>query len=365
MCRSDATPRKFAIGAVHCVPTASAIPRSVGAVEGAAGREGQSVFAYIAPRRTNALAAIHEAAEDELGGLAYVNGSGTFIFEDRHYRWRETASRTSQGTVDEVMCDVPYEEDAVDLIGLVELGYAQWIEGIPGTQVWAADRLPIAIGPNASETVEVDYGAIVRDAIVPVANTDYIVNSNPAGGGADESGNVTLAWQDWGAGGQAVFTNTVARTVYLTWLRVRGTPVREVSDTPQVSYEPSGAPDLASKLTFSYRLQSARPHAEAWAQYLGDRYVAQRERLPVALVNKSSALLTQMLARKLSERVTITADDAAYSPKVNGPYYIDSIEHRFCKGATLLQTKWGVVPVDVSMGIWDSSSWDGSDVWAP
>jgi hypothetical protein len=331
----------FRTGALHVTLTKSAIPRSFDT--------GQSHFSHIAPRRVNALRAIQEVANNELGGLVYVNGSGTLVFEDRHHRMRESASITSQGTIDEDMVDVPYEEDGDDLVGLVELSFPVWEEGIAGSTVFQLFPVPRAIPPSGTLTIPVDYGALVRDHIVPVATTDWLCNANPEGGGVDETGNVTIDYNDFGGGGQAVLTNGVARTVWLTTFKVRGTPVRRASDTPEVSYTPSGAPDYASKLKFAYRQQSSRAHVQAIAEYFGDRYVTQKERLPVKLLNKTAAILAEMTDRVISERVTITNDNAAYSSKVNGDYHIDSMQHRLSQGKTKMETIWGVVPVDDEM----------------
>jgi len=185
-------------------------------------------------------------------------------------------------------------------VGLVELTHALWENGEPGSVVWSLFPVPRAIGPSATETIEVDYGGgLVRDTITPVANTDYFINTAPDGSGADESGNVTRTFTDYGGGARVVFANTVARTVHLTSLDVRGTPVRTSTDDARISYTPTGAPRFASKLAFSYGLASERVRVSSYATYLGDRYVTQRERLPAALLNKDSTHLVQMLARKV------------------------------------------------------------------
>jgi hypothetical protein len=347
---SDATKREigievaqdvtFYVGATHATLFKNAIPRNFD--------EGQSIFSHIAPRRTNALRAIQEVANNELGGLVYVNGSGTLVFEDRHHRWRETASRVSQGTIDEDMVDVPYEEDAEDLIGEVELHYTKWEEGATSTTSFALFPVPRTIPANGTLAIDGDFGAraLMRDVIVPVANTDYKINHEPGGGGADESSNVTLAFEDFGGGFQAVFTSSVGYPTYLTEFAIRATPVRIGTDQPTETYTPAGAPDYASKLKFTYRIATSQPDVEAWATYLGDRYVTQRERLPVRLLNKTTAILAEMTDRVISERVTITNDNTAYSSKVNGPYYIDSVEHHLSEGKTKMETTWGVVPAD-------------------
>lgn len=347
--------RAFRVLAVHCTFYESAIPRAFD--------DGQSVFAYVAPRRMKALAALREVAMNEFGYL-YVAADGTLTLEDKSHRWRETESRVSQGTVDETMVDLPYVEDMDDRVGEVELGYQRWELGAPGTGVWGLRPVPCSIPANGTLTIDIDFGkgALVRDVIVPVANTDYtIVDAS----GNDLTGSVTLAFEDYGGGAQAVFTSAVAYTTFLGNLDIRGTPVRASTDSSQVTYTPSGAPVVASKIAYRYGLQSSEPQTRTWAEYLGDKFVTQRSRLPVTLVNKSAGLVTEMAERVISERVTLVNDDRDYSAKVNGDFWIESIQHHIDVGKTYMATQWLCTPVDDSLvAIWDTSEWDGAHVWA-
>jgi len=332
----------FRVGAAHTVTSLNDIPRSFAVA-------GSSRFENVAPRRVAAGDALREVADNELGGLMYVDESGNLTFDTHTHRWGQSASITSQTTIDESMVALSLEEDAEDLVGEVEIGYSKWEIGTAGSVVFGLFPVPRSIGPSGSITFDIDYGALVRDHITPVANTDYFIRSSPDGdtAGSDESGNVTLAFQDFGEGAQVTLTNTVARAVHLTNFQVRGTPVRISSDTAQETYTPAGAPPVASKLRYRYDFLSSAAAAETYAQYLGDRYVTQRERIPVTLVNRTAALLTQQTTRKISDRVTITNDNSDRSTKLNGDYYIDSIRQEFAFGAMSLRTVWECSPAEV------------------
>jgi hypothetical protein len=314
--------RAFRVLAVHCVFYESAIPRDFD--------EGQNVFAYVGPRRMKALEALREVAMNEMGYL-YVNGAGTLMFEDKCHRWRETASIVSQGTVDETMVAMPYEEDVDDRVGEVELGYMRWELGEAGTSVWGLQPLPRYIPANGTLTIDIDYGegALVRDVITPVANTDYTI-TNAAG--VDATGSVALAFEDYGGGAQAVFTDSGGVDLTLDSFNIRATPVRPSTDSSQVTYTPSGAPAVASKIAYRY-------------EWLGDKFVTQRSRMPPVLVNKSAALVTEMTERVISDRVTLVNDDRDYSAKVNGPFHIEGISHHLDMGKTWMETRWLCTPV--------------------
>lgn len=330
----------FRTGAVHLTLYRNAIPRTLAA--------GQSKFENVAPRRDKALKVIQDAADNELGGYVYVSPSGTVIFEDRCHRWRETESRVSQGMIDEAMVDLPYSEDADDRIGEVELHYQEWVLGTAGTRVWSANKV-YAIPANGTLTVDIDYGALVRDPITPVANTDFFIRSQPDSdtAGADETGNVSIAFEDFGGGAQAVFTSTAGYTTHLTSFKIRGTPVKIATAGAQITYTPAGAPVVAAKLRFSYRYQSSKASVQGFAEYMGDRHAPQKERLPVSLINASDALRTEMTERAISDRVTITNDNSDYSTKVNNEYVIDAIRHELDMGKKRMRTVWSVVPADM------------------
>jgi hypothetical protein len=329
----------FRCGAVHVTEEPGYIPRDFDT--------GQSRFANVAPRRMKALAALREVATNE-GGYLYVDPSPTdeganLCFEDRCHRWRETASLVSQGTLDETMVAMPYEENIDDIVGEVEFGYMHWEVGAAGTTVFSLYPVPRAVPPNDTLTIDIDYGGIVRAPTKPVANTDYTITD---GAGTDETGNVSLTFEDFGGGAQAVFTSSVAYTTFLDTFKIRATPVRPSTDNSQVTYTPSTPPSLASKIRYSFRLLSSRAEAQARAQWVGDRYVTQRSRLPVRLMNKSAALVTQMTERDISDRVTLSNDTATYSAKIDAvPYHIDAIEHHLDFGKTFMETIWHCVPV--------------------
>ena len=229
--------------------------------------------------------------------------------------------------------------------------------------------MPRTLGAGETVEIEVDYGAIVQAIIPPVANTDYFVRSAPDGdtAGSDKTGSITFTFADFGRGAKLKFVNAGSDAFYLTNLKIRGTPCRPASDHPLEIYEPSGAPAFPSKLRFTYALQSNRARAVTWAEYLGDRYVTQRERLPVTIYStKNATLTTQGTTRVIADRVTITNDNKAYSTKINGDFYIDSISQQFGAGATSLITEWSLVPADANYAIFDTDSWDDAAApWAP
>lgn len=356
-------------GLVHAVPAAASIPRGSDDLNSTID-VGQQRLARVQYHRVKALTAIQEIRDNELGGLFYFNGNGEATYEDRHHRWRETASRVSQATFDESFQGLTYSERAMDRISEIVLDFPRYIDGTPGTVVFKSNRVPILIPANDSITIEVSYGGgLVRDTIVPVASEDYKANASANGEGADETGNVTLDFEDFGGGAQAKFTNIVARPVYLTLFKIRATPVRQPTDRSPARAKPTTAPRLLNVLTHTYRLNADRRAVQSQADYLVDRWGnTQRERVGMTLVSTwtEAALAdhaTQILTRKVSDRITVINDDDPASAAINAAYYIDSL--RRTMEETRLVCTMRLSPADKDYGIWDTSTWGGADEWAP
>ena len=86
----------------------------------------------------------------------------------------------------------------------------------------------------------------------------------------------------------------------------------------------------------------------------------EQDRPVIGIVgNASGTLMTQALARDLSDRVTIT--DAGAKTGINAVFHIERIEHSISNGGTLHTVRWQLSPADAS-GFWalDVSALDTS-----
>jgi len=76
----------------------------------------------------------------------------------------------------------------------------------------------------------------------------------------------------------------------------------------------------------------------------------EQDRPVIGIVgNASATLMTQALARDLSDRVTIT--DAGARTGINAAFHIERIEHSISNGGTLHTVRWQLSPADAS-GFW-------------
>ena len=111
----------FRTGANHAAAAVAAIPRAVD--------NGVAMIERAYYPRTSALAAIQEIRDNELGGLFFIDPAGVATFQDRHHRFREAHSRTSQATIAEKFTAISYRESLDDRPSEVRFYYARWDVG--------------------------------------------------------------------------------------------------------------------------------------------------------------------------------------------------------------------------------------------
>ena len=329
---------------------------------------GDTRLERIAFDRGKALEYINRVSQEELGGLFYMDGS-VATFEAKSHRWLSPHT-VSQATFSERGI-LSYAENIRDRISEIILDFPEWDVGIPGSKVFDLFPVPRFIPPSSTLRIEAPYGGtIVSDTITPIANTDYLISTYP-GGGDDRSGDVSLAFTDFGGASQAIFTNNVAVGLYLISYQVRGTPVRYASDLTPIRATPSSPPtSIPAVVRFGYEFNSSRASMQTWSEYLAARWGdVQRERLSLTLqapwpkADITASDMVQILSRKVSDRITVVSTTLPFSVKVNADYHIDSIDLAIRDDH--IEATYRLVPVDVDFFKWDISSWDGADVWAP
>ncbi len=304
------------------------------------------------------MSAIEEVRNNELGGLFFIDGGGTAVFEERTKRLG-TAGTASVGTVDEVFWRIRYDEKAEDRFSKIIFNHSLFDVGAAATYIWNLElEKSRPISKSGTEVIKADYGFVAKDVTKPVGDIDFRVNSRADGnginlltadveeGGGPEGSIVALTWIPYGEGARFQLVNSSFVSVgWIIQLAVRATPIRLSSDEQFQEYEPANPPSLTTELEHSFDLNDHPGSVKNYAEFIGDHFVTQRENLTVTLRPRTTAVLTQMLSRKISDRVTLVNDDKNYATGVNGDYYIESIRHRIRKGAFLHETTWVVSPV--------------------
>ena len=191
---------------------------------------------------------------------------------------------------------------------------------------------------NAGDTFTgATSGATLNGGATITTIGDYVANAQADGGGVDKTGSltVTLAALDasdqfnWGKGGKLTLSNSDGGTIYVTRLRVLGDGYKlkekisaYVEDTTSQGNYGERSYDVDAQLLVTY------DEALALATDIEDKEDDSRAKIDVLLQNSTRETLTQILARRLSDRVTLNW--SAFG--VNEDFYINKVRHHIYNG---------------------------------
>ena len=307
-----------------------------------------------------ALSAQRKLAKAE-GSFMYVDGSGKFVYEDRHHRLGDggggaTDHLTSQGTFTNTMIGMDYQFSARSVRNIIH-GRGQKLTARTQAYLWETqDRPSVAAFFGALIEVWADFANPVTGIVVPVANTDWKANTAADGSGDDETANVLVAGVKYGQALKMTITNTgsPAKKVFIIpgtsdpehTLRVQA---QEYEDNPVFT----SVEDSDSKAAFGERaLDVDLPFKGnfndilSFAEYeLARRKDPQPDFTRMTVLNGSAALQTQMLARKLSDRITVTEDNLGI---ISQDYFINKEDHRVDMAGKRHQVTWSLARIGPS-----------------
>lgn len=254
------------------------------------------------------------------GGPALANvdpATGNFVFRDRHHRFIDSASITSQATFtgsesEPSYCEpVEYDIGFRDLVNSVSFEVNERMPDVEAV-IWnTEDVITVASGEVITLQAKADEPFIL--AQTPTVDVDYTL----------VSGDVTVSIDR--TSGQSVNVTIVAATTsYIQNMAVRATPI-PVARTYTITAKSQVSIDKYGEQSWSDQDPewSGRHDAQAIANVI----VAQRsERLPIftfTVNNGNDVRKTQQLTRKLSDRITIVEPETG----TNHDHYIEQIEH--------------------------------------
>lgn len=265
------------------------------------------------------LDAIKDIVSSEGGpAIAYVDPvTANFTFRDRHHRFLDTTSITSQATFSDtgsepLFCDpVDYNIGFKDLVNSVGFNIDEREPDIQAV-VWTTEDV-ISLAAGEVVVLNAVSDDPFQDAVTPVVDIDYKVLS----------GSVTVSL-DRNSGQSLKVTLAAASASYVSGLQVRATPIT-VARTYSISAVSNGSIDKYGKTSWS---NEAPPWAGRHdAQAIADIIIGLRsERLPVMSItvnNGNDTRKVQQLSRKLSERITIVEAQTG----TNHDHFIERVEH--------------------------------------
>ena len=278
--------------------------------------------------RVLAQTPIRQLTESERG-LFYFDGAGDAVFEDRHHRMKG-AHRVSQYTCDNEMVDLSYDYSDEEIWNDIRVRAFPRTVAASLVAAWTLDETPqLKAGEEVTywasfKDPDTEIPSPCKDVTTPEATTDYTANTQEDGGGDDKTAQISIAFTAFAESARLVITNNDAGAVYLTKLQVRAKPLtaynpvraREQDSTSQAAY-------FRRVLTIDLELQSNITVAAGLAKYLIRTLKDPVAKVSVEIRNKNAALLTQLLARKISDLVTIKEDESC----LDDTFFIEGIKH--------------------------------------
>lgn len=264
-------------------------------------------------------------------GFYYVDGRGYLCWEDRHHRLKAPHT-TSQWTCSaDKYVNIEPTESLKGIRNVIIIDAQPFALSGSVTDIWTLsenkDNIP-ADSPLLQPGESYDYWAkfleIADSVVPPVATTDYLGNTAIDGSGVDKTAQLAVSATIFAQSAKITVTNNDAAPVYLTMLKIRGELyVRlerlEIVEDDATSIGNYGEWHLPISLPYYQSSQIIRDTAKHQLATKKDPWSGYR----VTLFGDTDEILTQILTRKLSDRITL--QNATYG--IDDDFHIDKMEH--------------------------------------
>jgi len=262
--------------------------------------------------RGKALNEIRKIEDTEVS-FFYIDGSGNAVYEDRHHRLKGD-HLVSQASFDDTMTDLPFEYRAQSVFNKVKCSVTPhdvaalaeiWqLVDVPNSETLAG--VP-SLSPGESRSFIASYDNFAREVVTPVATTDYLANTAEDGTGTDKTSDISLSFDSWSNGAKVTLTNDASVLVYITFLRIRGKLYTDEEAVVAVA-EDSTSQDTYQKRTLDLTgdFMSDINTAEELCKYALSLRKDPQPELEMTFWGSTDTLMTQILAREISGRITIS-----------------------------------------------------------
>lgn len=287
-----------------------------------------------------ALSEFAKLAASEVGPI-YLKADGTLRAENRHTRM--TATTVSWTIPDTSIQALEMPSTRTDILNTVRVTYHPKMVDAAPTSVIYQQANPIFVVAGATKDLlgpyrDQDTGDQIggTDVQTLVSGTDYTANTSSDSIGTDLTASFSIAVTAGSSGARFTVTNGSATDGYLTTLQLLG---KRVLDRNSVTVDASDATSITSYgahvATLDMAYQDNAEIAQGAADYLLAKYkntlaLAQR----ITVVGKTTALLTQLLTREISDRIAISETVTGLSAE----FFINAIEFTVLPGKQLQAT---------------------------
>jgi hypothetical protein len=280
--------------------------------------------------QVSALYALQEIEESECG-FFYIDHRGYARFEDRHYRMGLSSSET----ITDEMCDISYDLSSRGIYNSIMASYTEKTLGVEA-ELWRLSEVPL-LAAGETRTWWGDYQGLATNQIDPAATTDYTANMLANGTGADMTASVTVTPTHFAGSTKLVVVNGAGVAVYLTLLKVRGdlysdgdkTSVKSDDSTSQTAYQKR---DRTLDAQFLASVDQCQQYCDFVLSETKDAWPD----VDMTLKNRSDTVLTAMLNRKISDRITVQNTELG----LDDDYFINAVQHDVDMKMKTHKCKW-------------------------
>ena len=160
------------------------------------------------------------------------------------------------------------------------------------------------------------------------ATTDYLANDSADGTGTNRTANITVTETKRAQSMDIALANGHSSTVYITKLQARGNAVT-ANDEFEVTASDSTSQTTFGKRTYPHpgKFVPDAEEAQNWATFHLAAWKDPVPLLKLTLVgNRSTATLTDIMTREISDLVTVTANNDA-GLGINETFFVESLHH--------------------------------------
>ncbi len=310
--------------------------------------------------KTKVLKALRLIEETE-SALLEESADGNVVYRDRHARSKDSASTTSQATYTDASAGAlayshieqidPLKFIYNDLAAKMTPLDGSWIlgssaldedtqMGVDTAVLWTYPETTVnspSITAGATRTFVAQYpnsGSGTTSTAVdfwttPVATTDYLANDSADGSGTDRTSSMTVTVTKRAQSMDIAIENGHSNTVYITKLQARGHKI-VTKDTFVVSSTNSASQTAYGKRTYPHpgKFIPDSEEAQNWGDFHAAVWGDPVPLLKVTMIgNRSTATLTDIMSRNISDLVTVTAtSDAGLG--LNEGFFLENMHHK-------------------------------------
>ena len=281
---------------------------------------GQDTVPYAYWSKVKARFALGEI-EDSEQGFIYINGAGNLVYEDRWHRYGAT-HQTSQATFNDTMAGITYSLNPKRIYNIARATVTPWELKVEA-ELWRLEEVP-SIPIGGSGTWWGDSEFFVDAWVTPVITTDYTANSQADGLGTDMTANIGVVTTKFAQTIKLVLTNNGTVPAFITLLKARGTYYDDLTKVTRKSEDATSQTAYQKRtLPFDGKYLTDADKAQAYTDYAIAKYKDPQAEVSITIQNKTDALLTQILSREISDRITTANTELG----LNAGYFIDAMSH--------------------------------------